>query len=323
MGARLLRLFIDERCVQGQGMGTKMALVSSNDVVSVAKRTLSAVKERDLTGMAQQMAYNVLFALGPLLIFITAIAGAITQRMNSDAQNPVQPITTWMNENLPSEAASFLQEPVERALTTSPGFLLSFGAITALWGARNAMSVLMKGLNLALGVEEGRPWVKQQVLALGLTLALGVMIGLSSLVLVMGTDVGADIADAIGLGSAFSTVSTWLRWPLVAAVIVLGVALLQRYAPDHEAPFRWYVPGAVLTVVLWGISIVGMRIYFAISSGFAEAYGVFGAVLAFVFWLYVMSLVILVGGVVNGTIQREVEGAGDASTGLVSQPGPT
>jgi membrane protein len=181
----------------------------------------------------------------------------------------------------------------------------------------------MKGLNLALGVEEERPWMRQQIVSLGLTLALGVMIGLTSLVLVLGTDLGTDLADAIGLGTAFATVSTWLRWPLMLAVIVLGVVILQRAAPDHAAPVKWYLPGAILTVVLWGLSIIGMRVYFAISSGFAEAYGVFGAVLAFVFWLYVMSLGILIGGVVNGTIQREAEVAEDTGDEHISQPGPS
>ena len=286
-----------------------MTVVSGNQMVTIGKTAIAAVRQRDLTGMAQQIAYNVLFALGPLLIFVTAFAGFLTQRINSDAENPVLPITNWMNENLPDNAASFLREPVESALNTSPGFLLSFGALLALWGARNAVSILMKGLNLALGVEETRSWFRQQVVSVGLTIATAFMLVVSSLLFVLGTSIGTDLADSIGLGELWATVSVWLRWPVIALVIVIAVALLNRFAPDHAAPLRWYLPGAALTVVLWGLSLVGLRLYFEFSGSYAEAYGVFGAVLAFVFWLYIMSLVVLIGGVVNSAVQREIPAA--------------
>jgi membrane protein len=274
--------------------------------MEVGKRTVSIARERDLTGMAQQIAYNVLFALAPLLIFITAFAGLLTQTINSESENPVKPITDWMDENLPAEAAEFLREPVENALNTTPGFMLSFGAILALWGARNAMASLMKGLNLALGVEEERSWAMQQATAIGLTIAAAVLLVVSSLLYVLGTGLGNDLADAVNLGGAWATVSVWLRWPVIAVVIVVGVMAVNRYAPNHSAPLRWYLPGAVVTVVLWVLALVLLRVYFLVSGSYAEAYGAFGAVLAFVFLLYVMSLVILLGGVINSAVQREI-----------------
>ena len=286
-----------------------METISKKDALVIGKLTLKRARERDLPGMAQQIAFNVLFALGPLLIFTTALAGAITQQVNDNLQNPVKPVTDWLFANLPGEAAAFLREPVENALTTSPGFLLSFGAITSLWSARAAMGSLMKGLNQALGVEEERPWWKKQAIALGLTVLISLFATIGVLVFILGTGIGDDLAGAVGLGSVFSTVSVWLRWPVIAAGIVFGVMVLHYYAPDHKSPFRWTLPGAVLTVVLWGIFIIGLRIYFAVSGSFAEAYGVFGAVLAFVFWLYVMSLAILLGGVTNSAVQTRIPGA--------------
>jgi membrane protein len=283
-----------------------MSSSSTNQFMEVGKRTVSIARERDLTGMAQQIAYNVLFALAPLLIFITAFAGLLTQTINDDSENPVKPITDWMDDNLPSEAAQFLREPVENALNTSPGFMLSFGAILSLWGARNAMASFMKGLNLALGVEEERSWAMQQATAIGLTIAAALLLVVSSLLYVLGTGVGNDLADAVNLGGAWATVSVWLRWPVIAVVIVVAVMALHRYAPNHAAPLRWYLPGALVTVGLWVIALVLLRLYFLVSGSYAEAYGVFGAVLAFVFLLYVMSLVTLIGGVVNSAVQREI-----------------
>jgi membrane protein len=283
---------------------------AKQDSRAIVRSVIDGVKEKDLMGLAQQIAYNVLFALAPLLIFVTALTGWITQILNSESENPAAPVLDWMQETLPSEAAAFLAEPVGNALTTEPGFLLSFGAIFALWGAKNAVNAIIKGLNAAYAVDEkDRSWIRQTLVSIGLTVGLGIMLAVSSLFFILGTGIGEDIAGAIGLGGAWATVSTWLRWPIIAAVVILGVALLHRYGPNIDAPLKWYLPGAAFTVVAMLIVTLLLGVYFAISGGYSEAYGTFGAVLAFIFWLYVMALLILVGGVINKAVQSELPAA--------------
>lgn len=278
---------------------------TKQDWKQVAKHIYRDVRQKDLTGHAQQIAYNMLFSIGPLLIFITAFCGFVVQRVNAGASNPVQPVLDWLRDNLPSSAAEFLDEPVRQALNTSPGFLISFGGIFALWGAKGAISAIMNGLNTAYGIKESRSWPVRTGTAIGLTIGLALALIISSGVFFLGTDLGQTVADAIGVGSAFATASMWLRWPLVACLVVAIIVLLHRYAPDFSAPLRWYLPGAAFTLVLTVAATLGIRVYFAVSSGF-EAYGVFGAVLAFIFFLYIISLVILIGGVVNAAIQQEL-----------------
>jgi membrane protein len=281
--------------------------VTNGEAQSVGKQVLHAVKEKDLSGLAQQIAYNILFALAPLLIFITAAAGAVTQVVNSELQNPAAPVLGWMQRTLPSDAAQFLQEPIASALSTDPGFLLSFGAIFALWGAKNAMSAIIKGLNKAYDVEkDSRSFIVQNLTAIGITIGLALLLGVAGILYVLGTDVGTDIADAIGLGDIWTSVSTWLRWPVIAVVVILGVALIHYYGPNIDADLKWFVPGAAFTVIGMLIATIGIGIYFNFSGGYNEAYGAFGSVLAFIFWLYVMGLLILLGGVINMAIQKEV-----------------
>lgn len=285
--------------MMGSVAGTKQ------DWKHVAKHIYQDVRHKDLTGHAQQIAYNVLFSIGPLLIFVTAFCGFVVQRVNADAANPVQPVLNWLSNNLPASAADFLDEPVRQALNTSPGFLISFGGIFALWGAKGAIGAIMGGLNTAYGIKDSRSWAVRTGTAIGMTIGLALALVVASAVFFLGTDLGQTVADAIGVGSAFATVSTWLRWPLVACIVVAVIVLLHRYAPDLSAPLRWYLPGATVTLILTVLATLGLRVYFAVSSGF-EAYGVFGAVLAFIFFLYIISLVILVGGVVNAAIQQEL-----------------
>lgn len=280
---------------------------------SIGKQMMDALKEKDLSGLAQQIAYNVLFSLGPLLIFITAAAGAVTQVVNDDMENPAEPVLQWMEDTLPADAAEFLQEPMANALETDPGFLLSFGALFALWGARNALNAIIKGLNRAYGVEEdSRGFLKKNLVAIGLTIGIALLIGVAGLIFVLGTQVGEDIVSGIGLGDAWATVSEWLRWPLIVLVVIATVALIHKFGPNIDADFKWFLPGAAFTVIGVAVATVALGFYFAFSGGYNETYGAFGAVLAFVFWLYVAGLIILLGGVVNMAIQKEVPPARDS-----------
>lgn len=263
---------------------------------------LRIYRDHDVTGLAQQIAYNILFAVAPLLIFLTAFSGLIVQQVNDDIANPALPILDWLDENLPSEAADFLRGPVESAVTTSPQFLLSIGGLLTLWSAKNAMAAIMKGLNAMYGLEDKRSFVKKYVVAFLLTIGLAASILIAGILQLLGTQAGEDIAGWVGLDAAWETTVRIAQWPVTAALVTLVIVLIHRFAPHFDGPLRWYLPGALFTTLGLVAATFGLQIYFASFGGFSAAYGVFGAVLAFIFWLYVAGVVILAGGIVNATL---------------------
>lgn len=258
--------------------------------------------DTDVPGFAQQIAYDILFAVAPLLIFLTAFSGLIIQQVNADAANPALPLLDWLDENLPSDAAEFLKGPVESALTTNPRFLLSIGGVLTLWSAKNAMAAIMNGLNAMYGLEDSRSYLRKNAIALLLRIGLAVSILVSGTLQLLGTEVGQDIADWAGLGTVWNTAVRLLQWPVTAVLVTLVIVMIHRFAPIFDGPLRWYLPGALLTTIGLAVSTFGLQIYFASFGGFSAAYGVFDAVLALIFWLYVASVVILAGGIVNATL---------------------
>ncbi len=259
-------------------------------------------RDHDVTGLAQQVAYNILFAVAPLLIFLTAFSGFVVQQVNDDIANPALPILDWLDENLPTDAAEFLKGPVESAVNTSPQFLVSIGGLLTLWSAKNAMAAIMKGLNAMYGLEDKRSFVKKNVVALLLTIGLAVSIIVAGILQLLGTEAGEDIAGWVGLDAAWEATVRIVQWPVTAALVTIIIVLIHRFAPHFDGPLRWYLPGAAFTTIGLVISTIALQIYFSSFGGFSAAYGVFGAVLAFIFWLYVASLVILAGGIVNATL---------------------
>ncbi len=280
-------------------------------VLPTAKQVFKEFREDDAQGLASEVAYHLLFSVVPLLIFLTALSGFVSRAVGvNDAMGN---ITSWLFENLPQRTAVAVQEPIESVIASQSGGFLSVGALLALWGARNAMASLMKALNVAFDVKESRPWWKKQIIAIGLTIALGLGIVGGSAFFLIGSSIGAGLAESVGLGGTFTTIWSILRWPLIFVLVSLAVAFLYWAGPNVDAPFTWLTPGSVLAVLLWALATTGLSFYFRYFGGYAEAYGVLGGVLAFVFWLYVMSLILLIGGELNAviTLQKSPETQAD------------
>ena len=274
------------------------------DVVATAKETFKDFKEDDLQGLAAEVAYHLLFSVVPLLIFLTALSGFVSSKVG--VNDAMASITDWLfNESgLPSEAAVALQEPIEKVVTNQSGSFLSLGALLALWGGKNAIAAMMKALNVAFDVQETRPWWKKTAIAIGLTLALGVAIVAASSAFLAGSFVGQGLAGVFGLGEAWTAVWSYLRWVLIPVILALGLAFLYWAGPNVDAPFKWLTPGSVVAVITWGLATLVLNIYFKYGAGYLETYGLLGALLAFVFWLYVMSLILLFGGELNSVLAR-------------------
>lgn len=269
------------------------------------RRVIDIVMQEQILGFAQMVAYNVLFATAPLLMVVTAGAATITQVVNSELENPAQPVLDWVQETLPREAAAFLQTPIERAVNADTSWFFSVGAIFALWGARGAVAALIRGLNVAYGIgRDPRPFLVHTARSFGLTLLLVFLVAAGGIVFTLGTDFGERVANEVGLGDLWTNVYTWARWPIMGVISVMVVMLVHLYGPAVKAPFKWYLPGSAFSVIGMYITTVALGIWFGQSQGFSEAYGVFGSVLAFVLWLYLMAFVLLLGGVINAVLQR-------------------
>jgi membrane protein len=281
-----------------EGNGVKIA---GFDVVTTAKEAFKQFREDDLQGRAAEVAYNLLFSVVPLLIFLTALSGFIARAAGTD--DAMQKITTWLFDHMGTDQAQAVRDPIERVVQSSSSGLLSFGAILALWGGKNAVAAIMKALNVAYDVEESRSWPKRTGLAIGLTIALGLAVTLASAIFLAGSGIAEDVTRDIGLGETWLTVWSVLRWPVIAAILVIAVSALYWAAPNTDTSFKSLTAGSILTVVVWGIATLGLGFYFANFAGYAGgAYGALGGVLAFIFWLDLMVLILLLGAELNSVL---------------------
>jgi membrane protein len=261
------------------------------------KRTYNEILTDNCLGMAAQLAYYFVLALFPALVFAVALASYFPYDVLARAVEALAPIA-------PPEVVSLMKKQIAALAASESGGLLTIGVLGALWSSSAAMVATMDTLNRAYDIEEGRPWWKVRLLAIALTIGLAFFILIGFTLVIAGPELASTVADEAGLGRAFEVTWLVLQWPLIFALVALGIAIVYYVAPDAEQEWIWITPGSLLATALWLIVSLGFRYYVSNFGDYNATYGTLAGAVVLLFWLYLSGLAILIGGEVNAEIEH-------------------
>jgi membrane protein len=264
--------------------------------IELAKRVWSEAIVDDATGRAAELAFYLMLAFFPLLIFMISILG-----FSSSAQDR---LVDYLTTAAPPEAAGLLRDWVRDVASKTTGSLLSFSLLGSLLAASSGMAALMRMLNIAYGVEEGRPWWKSRLVAIGLVLALGIFVIGGALLIIFGDALAAAIAGRFGLGGVFSATWPYVDYLIGLALLMFGMGMIYCFAPNAERRWRWFTPGAVFAVVAAVIASFLFSIYLRYARSYSAVYGSLGSVIVLMLWFYILGLAIFLGGEVNAEVEK-------------------
>lgn len=280
----------------------QVARLGGLSVKELSRRVWHEMSADNVTGYAAQLAYYFLFSLFPFFLFLAALIGYLP------IPDLMQKIMGSLAGVMPGDAMKLVQDTVLELVTNQKGGLLSFGIIVALWSASGAVSAITDSLNRAYGVTEGRPFWKVRGIALGLTVALAVLLIVGILLLMFGPTLGNVIAAKVGLSHAFEIAWNIARWPLVLFSMIFAVALVYYYAPDVEQEWKWITPGSVFAVLGW-VAVSALFAFYVDNFGsYSKTYGSIGAVIVLLTWMYLTGLFLLLGGEINSEIEHAAAG---------------
>ena len=275
--------------------------------VALAKRVWAEVEEDEVFGRAAQLAYYFLLALFPLLLFLTSVIGLLMGTEESLRRS----LFNYLGTVLPHSALDLVRTTMFEVSNASSGGKIAFGVLAALWAASNGMGAITQALNIAYDVKESRSWWKQRLTAIGLTVALSVLIISALLLVLYGGQISGHLAASFGFDDNFTMAWKVLQWPIVLASVLLAFALIYYFAPDvKEQKWIWVTPGAVLGVGLWLAVSFGFRLYLHFFDSYSKTYGALGAVIILMLWLYLTGAAILFGGEINSEIEHAAADAG-------------
>lgn len=272
--------------------------------VELARGIVAEWRSDRITGLAAEIAFWTVLSLVPLAIALGASLQFIEPLAGRDAADTVRrQLLAWAGDVLGRDggAAEALGQLFEQSGTGA----LTFGVLVAFWSSARGFGAVIGALDVVYDLDEHRSFIAQRINAL--VLAVGSVITgaviLSMLVFGPLLGSGSDIADAVGLGRTFAALWTYLRLPFALAVMVAWAATVFHVAPNHRTPWRWDLPGAAMTTVLWLLGSFGFRVYLGVAgSGSNAVLGVLGGTLTLLLFVFVLALSLLVGGEVNALL---------------------
>lgn len=258
---------------------------------------LERVNEDQVVTSGAELAYFLLFSLFPFLIFLLNIVGMMPIASTGAITNAIG--------YLPDNVSDVLTPIVDSMIRSSSGTLLSASLILALWSGSNGLISVVRQMNKAYNLEETRSFVVLRLHGLLYTLSLVLLI-----ILLLVSQVFADlIINAVyslfGYHSLVDMLWQIFRNLIPLVVMILGFTLFYRFGPNFKhhtkITFSEALIGGAFTSIAWIILSVGFSFYVDNFSNFDATYGSLGGVIALMTWLFLSSLVIMLGAQISAT----------------------
>ncbi len=274
------------------------------DLVPAAASFRREAANDRITGLAAEVAFYAVLGIFPGLLALAAALGFLGTLLGGDVADRAQEVVVDFLRSFLGDGTSGTVEAVGSLFEEGDATLLSFATAGAVWSMWRATRAAMRALAVVYDVEEGRSRLRVARGALALAIGTLVVAALVLVMFVLGPLLGGGhaIAGAVGVGDAFGAFWTWVRLPLMFAVLLVWAALLFHLAPHRRTSFRADLPGAVVAGVLWLVFSAGLRLYLEVAGGANQVLGVIGGFMTVLLWLYLLSLALLVGGEVNSVL---------------------
>jgi membrane protein len=266
----------------------------------VLKRTAKEFSADNLTDWAAALTYYGVLAIFPALLALVSILGLIGHSATDPLLNNLNSLAPGPGKQIFTSAITNLQKSQGAA-----GVLFFFGIGAAIWSASGYVGAFMRASNAIYEIEEGRPIYIKRPLQLLVTVVLLIMVGVSAMAVVVTGGLAKRAGDLLGVGHTAVTVWDIAKWPVLILIVAIMFSILYWAAPNVKQPgFRWLTPGGLLAVLVWIVATALFAIYLANFGSYNKTYGTLGGVIAFLVWLWISNIAVLLGAELNAELER-------------------
>jgi membrane protein len=292
--------------------------LSGHSWLGALKRTVKAFKADNLMDWAAALTYYGVLALFPAIIALVSIIGLV-------GPSATQALLDNLNTFAPGPARDIVTGAVEQVGhgRGTAGFAFILGLAGAIWSASGYVGAFARASNAIYEVAEGRPFWKLRPLQLAITTLMILFLAASAIAVVVTGPVARHVGDLLGVGDGAVNVWDFAKWPVIALVVITMLSILYYAAPNVKQPwFRWITPGGALAIVLWLIASLAFAFFVANFSSYNKTYGALGGVVAFLVWLWISNIAVLLGAELNAELERgrELEAGLPAAEELRLEP---
>lgn len=255
--------------------------------------------EADIFSRAAQVAFYFSFAIFPLLYFLVSLFGIMLE--TSDGLR--SELFGYLRQILPYSVFDLVRRTVEEIVENSSGGKLTLGLAVTLWSASAGVDAIRTALNSIYGFVDERAIWRTKLQSLMLTLVISALTALMLAIVFYGWQLVQYSTAAVGREITSPLLLVAIQWVSILAVMLLACELIYNMLPAFKKfHWTWAWPGSVVAIVFWVLLTGGFRTYLSYFNSYNKAYGSLGAVMIMMLWLYLTSLALMIGGVINSVL---------------------
>ena len=282
----------------GSVTNTPSAQETARGLKELVRRAYTKIGKHRVLALAAGVTFYSILAIFPAIAALVGIYGLFADPTT---------ISTHLDsvaDFLPGGAIDVIKDQLTRIAShgrSTLGLTFVVGLGVSLWSANAGLKALFDALNLIHEAEEKRGFIKLNMVSLGFTI-LGIIFAILALAAVVAIPV---ILNATGLGGATELLVNLGRWPILFLVVALVLALIYRYGPCRPHPqWRWITWGSAFASVAWIALSVLFSWYAANFGSYNATYGSLGAIMGFMVWLWLSTIVVLLGAEIDAEMEH-------------------
>lgn len=258
------------------------------------KHIIKRIIDDEVPALASELSYSLILSFFPFLIFLMTLIGYLSL--------DTQLIMLELSKVLPDGAYKLVHDTILEVLEGRNGRLLSLGFIISIWTSSTGFRGVIRGLNKAYDEKEKRSLLKVIIISILCTIGLTFIIVVTLFLLVFGEVFGRFLIEKLVASDSFIFLWNIVRYIIILASMIFVFALLYRYTPSKRLRWREVIPGSIFSTIGWIVVSIGFSFYVNNFGNYSRLYGSIGAVIILLTWLYLTSIIIMVGGELNAAL---------------------
>lgn len=267
---------------------------------------IKMVIDKDYFGMAAEMGFWLMLGIFPIMLFLTVFFGWVGKKAY------IHPVLIGMAKVVPADSMRLIHKVIAEATLFNNGRIIAIiGLCVILFLSTNALACVIKGLNVAYNVEETRSFVYTRILSLIMVFVNAFMLFLSINLILFGKFILSMFVIYGGMSHSMYVTLLTTRW-IAAFFALYFMALINYYIlPDFKGieklKRRCTYPGTLFFSIFWLVGSWGFSVYINHLQTYNRVYGTIGAFAMLMVWLYYTSILLIIGGEINGRLYDRLE----------------
>lgn len=255
------------------------------------------IQDHNVLPVGGQLAYFLILSIFPFIMVLLNILSKTTFIQDQYFYASIKV--------LPIEVQDVIIRFIEEVVSSSSQGLLSIAIIFAIISASSGVSAIVRGINNAYGKKEARSLISLTLISIVFTIMLLVLLVVVFATLVFGQLIGQFIFTKLGLDSIFNILWSKLRLIIPILFMIFLFALLYKFSPAKKQQVKLLhtLPGAIFATLGWIVISVMFSYYVNNFANYGVTYGSLVGIIILLVWLYLSSVIILIGGEINATLK--------------------